>query len=104
VSAGLRTAAERGLVREEQRSELARRGNVWEHWVTWQFLRGYLDEAAGAEFVPGEADDLKVLLVAYSLDKALYEVRYELNNRPTWADIPLRGARQLLDADIGGSW
>jgi maltose alpha-D-glucosyltransferase/alpha-amylase len=104
VSAGLRIAAERGLVRPEQRSALARRGNVWEHWVTWQFLRGYLDEAAGAEFVPSEPDDLKVLLVAYSLDKALYEVRYELNNRPSWADIPLRGARQLLDADLGGSW
>ena len=45
--AGLRTMEERGLVRPEQREDLARRGRVWEHWVTWQFLRGYLDEAGG---------------------------------------------------------
>ncbi|HEY6532419.1 MAG TPA: maltose alpha-D-glucosyltransferase [Acidimicrobiales bacterium] len=104
VAAGLRTLEDRGLLRPEQRDALTRRGAVWEHWVTRQFLRGYLDEAAGAAFVPTDPADLQVLLVAYTLDKALYEVRYELNNRPTWADIPLRGVQQLLEADVGGSW
>jgi len=71
--------------------------------VTWQFLRGYLDEAGDASFVPDDPDDLQTLLVAYTLDKALYEVRYELSHRPTWADIPLRGVQELLDAEVGGS-
>jgi maltose alpha-D-glucosyltransferase/alpha-amylase len=102
TAAGLRTMEERGMVRPEQREDLARRGRVWEHWVTWQFLRGYLDEAGNAPFVPSDPDDLQVLLLAYTLDKALYEVRYELNNRPTWADIPLRGVQELLDAEVGG--
>jgi maltose alpha-D-glucosyltransferase/alpha-amylase len=103
VDAGLRALEDRGLVRPEQREDLARRGRVWEHWVTRTFLRGYLDEAGQAPFVPSDPDDLQVLLVAYTLDKALYEVRYELNNRPTWADIPLRGVQQLLDSDVGVS-
>ena len=100
VAAGLRASEDRGMVRPEQRDDLARRGRVWEHWVTWEFLRGYLAEADDASFVPTAAADLQVLLVAYTLDKALYEIRYELNNRPTWADIPLRGVLQLLDTDV----
>ena len=103
TSAGLRAMEERGMVRPEQRDDLARRGRVWEHWVTWQFLRGYLDDAGDASFVPDDPDDLQTLLVAYTLDKALYEVRYELSHRPTWADIPLRGVQELLDAEVGGS-
>ena len=103
TAAGLRAMEERGMVRPEQRDDLARRGRVWEHWVTWQFLRGYLDEAGDASFVPDDPDDLQTLLVAYTLDKALYEVRYELSHRPTWADIPLRGVQELLDAEVGGS-
>jgi maltose alpha-D-glucosyltransferase/alpha-amylase len=102
TAAGLRTMEDRGMVRPEQRGDLARRGRVWEHWVTRQFLRGYLDEAGEASFVPSDPDDLQVLLVAYTLEKALYEVRYELSHRPTWADIPLRGVLELLDAEVGG--
>ena len=102
TAAGLRTMEERGMVRPEQREDLARRGRVWEYWVTWQFLRGYLEEAGDASFVPDDPDDLQVLLVAYTLDKALYEVRYELGHRPTWADIPMRGVKELLDAEVGG--
>ena len=103
VAAGLRTMDERGMVRPDDREALVRRGHVWEHWVTAQFLRGYLEEAGDAEFVPSDPVDLQVLLVAYTLDKALYEVRYELNNRPLWADIPLRGVGQLLDAEVGST-
>ena len=102
TSAGLRAIEDRGLVRPEQREALARRGRVWEHYVTWHFLRGYLEEAGESSFVPSDPDDLQVLLLAYTLDKALYEVRYELNNRPDWADIPLRGVQEILDAEVGG--
>jgi maltose alpha-D-glucosyltransferase/alpha-amylase len=102
TAAGLRALEDRGLVRPEQREDLARRGRVWEHYVTWHFLRGYLEEAADSAFVPSDPDDLQVLLLAFTLDKALYEVRYELNNRPGWADIPLRGVQEILDAEVGG--
>ena len=39
-----------------------------------------------------------VLLAALLLDKALYELHYELNNRPDWVGIPLRGILSLIDS------
>jgi predicted trehalose synthase len=40
--------------------------------------------------------DLQVLLDAYCLEKAIYELGYELNNRPEWVKVPIQGVRQLL--------
>jgi len=51
---------------------------------------------AGASFVPEQIEDTEVLIEAYLLEKAVYEVNYELNNRPTWAGIPIRGIREIL--------
>ena len=51
---------------------------------------------AGASFIPKEEDDLQVLLEAYLLDKAVYEIGYELNNRPDWVVIPIRGIKHIL--------
>jgi predicted trehalose synthase len=48
----------------------------------------------GASFLPAPRD-VDVLLRAYVLDKALYELAYELNNRPSWVHIALAGVRQL---------
>ncbi|HUJ76609.1 MAG TPA: alpha-amylase, partial [bacterium] len=69
----------------------------WERWSTSAFLRAYLDEARGSGILPPQQEDLEVLLDSYMLEKALYEVAYELNNRPDWLSIPLRGIHQLLD-------
>ena len=63
-----------------------------------RFLAGYLDEAGGEPFVPAAPDDRHDLLTAYVLDKALYEVRYDLNHRPAWAPIPLRGIAAMIEA------
>ncbi len=58
------------------------------------FLAGYAATAGTA----AEASALGPggLLPRYELDKALYELRYELNNRPDWVDIPLRGLLELV--------
>jgi len=45
--------------------------------------------------VPSNADDLDVQLQAFVLDKALYELGYELNNRPDWVHIPLSGLLRI---------
>ena len=70
--------------------------NFWYQWVAATFLRGYREAAAGAVFMPATDEEFARLLDAFLLEKAIYEVAYELNNRPDWVRIPLRGIRELL--------
>ncbi|MGH9344671.1 MAG: putative maltokinase [Terriglobia bacterium] len=67
----------------------------WRFWVSAQFLRTYLKIAGSAGFVPQEREQLKLLLDLFLIDKAVYEIIYELRNRPGWVTIPLDG---ILDA------
>jgi len=61
------------------------------------FVEGYTTNATagGALFVPSAPDVLKSWIGFFALEKALYEVEYEINNRPGWVHIPLRGAIRL---------
>jgi maltose alpha-D-glucosyltransferase/alpha-amylase len=92
----LRSHLERGMGRPEDVPALAARGRLWQLWVTTRYLAGYLAEADGDVYVPTDEDDVGMLLRAFLLDKALYEVRYDLSHRPHWAGIPLAGILQLL--------
>jgi maltose alpha-D-glucosyltransferase/alpha-amylase len=67
----------------------------WERSVAAEFLRAYRQAARGANFVPADESDFQNLLDAFLLDKALYEVLYELNSRPAWVRIPLMGIMSL---------
>lgn len=64
---------------------------LWEQAVSAEFLRAYRHAVAGNAIVPSSPAALEPLLEAYLLDKALYELVYELNNRPAWVRIPLSG-------------
>lgn len=70
--------------------------DLWYCYVSGVFLRSYLDAAGNAVFIPGERDELETLLNAFLLQKAVYELGYELNNRPDWVIIPARGIRHIL--------
>jgi maltose alpha-D-glucosyltransferase/alpha-amylase len=70
--------------------------DLWYRQMSSVFLQSYLTTTAGAIFVPQNAEDLQVLLEAYLLDKAVYEIGYELNNRPDWVVIPIRGIKHIL--------
>jgi maltose alpha-D-glucosyltransferase/alpha-amylase len=70
---------------------------LWERLVSAEFLRSYRETVKGAEFLPSNSADFRKLLDLFLLDKAFYEVRYELNSRPDWVRIPLVGIRALLD-------
>ena len=61
--------------------------DFWYSWVSASFLRGYLTTTGQALFLPQKRADLRLLIDAYLLEKALYEVSYELNNRPHWVGI-----------------
>jgi trehalose synthase-fused probable maltokinase len=64
-------------------------GRVWHLWSSAAFLRAYLDTTRGARFLPRTEQELAWLLGQFLLEKAVYELRYELNNRPDWLPIPL---------------
>jgi maltose alpha-D-glucosyltransferase/alpha-amylase len=68
---------------------------LWRQWTSASFLREYLARARGAAFLPA-GGGLAALLDIFLLDKALYELAYELNNRPDWVRIPLRGVLALV--------
>jgi maltose alpha-D-glucosyltransferase / alpha-amylase len=72
--------------------------DTWYQRISSIFLRSYLETSGNAVFIPRTDEDMQVLLQAYLLDKAVYEVGYELNNRPDWVIIPLRGIRHILQA------
>lgn len=78
-------------------AELERWGRFWYAWVSVAFLRSYLAETREARLLPGTHDELKLLCDALLLEKAIYELAYELGHRPTWVRIPLRGILQLLE-------
>jgi maltose alpha-D-glucosyltransferase/alpha-amylase len=59
-------------------------------------LRSYISTAGTASFVPHGPEDLEMQLTTMLLEKALYELRYELNMRPDWVRIPLRGILDLM--------
>jgi maltose alpha-D-glucosyltransferase / alpha-amylase len=69
----------------------------WERWISAAFLRAYLARARGTSFVPETREELELMLDVYVLEKAIYELGYELNNRPDWVRIPLQGIRQILE-------
>ncbi len=96
-------ASHAGLIQHIERGSVPS-GNiaVFEPWVRfWNqvvgatFLRAYLPPVAKSGLLPGSEEDLRIMLDAYMLHKAVYELGYELNTRPDWVKIPLQGILQL---------
>ena len=71
---------------EVEFTKLAPLAKAWKAEVRSAFLAAYEATAQGPGLTPGRG-----LLGLFELEKALYELRYELTNRPTWAGIPLQG-------------
>ena len=83
-----------GPMRTEDVPALLPWARLWTRWASASFLRGYFDVAGDATYLPKGQDAFAAMLDFYLLDKAIYELRYELNNRPDWVGIPLEGIRQ----------
>ncbi len=86
---------DRGLAPASDRLALEPWVAFWYAHASAAFLRGYLEAAEGGGFLPATGSELQRLLDAYLLEKAVYELGYELNNRPDWVEIPLRGILSL---------
>ncbi|TWD86148.1 maltokinase [Variovorax beijingensis] len=71
---------------------------AWEQSARQAFLDGYMEAGAGEQAIRIDAD----LLALFETEKALYELRYELNNRIDWAQVPLNGVLALLQVERPG--
>ena len=71
----------------------------WYLWVSATFLTAYLNSIKEASLLPEDSEQLKILLDAFLLERAVYEIGYELNNRPDWLKVPLQGVLQLMETD-----
>ncbi len=94
-------AASIGLVpgiRPEDASRLAPWSRFWQVWVSTSFLKAYLSVPNIAMVLPPSMEDIQLLLDGYILQKAMYELGYELNNRPDWVQIPLEGILQIVES------
>jgi len=83
-------------VRPEDIAALEPWARFWYRWVSAAFLKAYLAGASQVPFLPQGRDELQVLLDVHLLEKAIYELGYELNNRPDWIGIPLQGILDLV--------
>jgi maltose alpha-D-glucosyltransferase/alpha-amylase len=96
--AALRDLTERGNVERDSDGyrELERWGRMWTSWASAAYLRSYLETARLGAFLPETNDELALALDLFVLEKALYELGYELSSRPDWVEIPLAGILDLV--------
>ncbi len=70
---------------------------AWEDAVRERFLHAYLRTSHEGAFLPPDKDELAIMLDVFEIDKALYEVAYEMAHRPEWTRIPLRGVANVIE-------
>jgi maltose alpha-D-glucosyltransferase/alpha-amylase len=96
VQSALRERRDRGL--PEESHERAREwGRFWQTHVSAIFLSSYLEAMRRAGLLTAPPDELELLLSVYVLEKAVYELGYELNHRPDWLHVPLQGILELVE-------
>ena len=86
------------VLRPEDLPVLEKWARVWYLWVSATFLKSYLELMADFPVLPKSREEVTAILDTYLLEKAVYELSYELNNRPDWVKLPLQGIWQMLKA------
>ena len=94
---------ELGAIHESQFKQVEPWTSFWVRWVSAAFLRGYLHIAEHTDLLPPIPEHLEVLLDAHVLEKAIFELGYELRHRPDCVKIPLRGILQMLEPKSSAS-
>jgi len=85
------------IVQKEEFPAFQSWAGFWSQWTSTQFLAAYTKAIGQAEFATRGNDEVKILLDVFLLEKAVYELAYELNNRPTWVRVPLGGILRILE-------
>jgi maltose alpha-D-glucosyltransferase/alpha-amylase len=93
--AALGARQERGLIGPAELDDYRQRARRWRDEAAAAFQRGYYATAAIDELLPTEPASREALLGVFIIEKALYELRYELDNRPAWVTLPLGALAEL---------
>ena len=83
----------------ENREQALKLASQWQKQATDAFLEGYFENMNGCDSLPAEKEITLKLLDLFVLEKALYEVIYEVANRPDWLAIPMNGLARLVNLD-----
>ena len=86
--------------RPEDQSRLGPWARLWDQSVSAEFLHSYGATVSGSGLLPSSPSAVRALLDLYLLEKAFYELIYELNSRPDWVKIPLMGIASLLQQEV----
>ncbi|MGF1521129.1 MAG: maltose alpha-D-glucosyltransferase [Leptolyngbyaceae cyanobacterium] len=92
----LQQEVESGMLQPDQLPLAGQWSRFWLRWVSAVFLKGYLEVAEQSPFLPKTQPELSVLLSTYLLERTVYSLAYELNNRPDKTGIALRQVLQTL--------
>ncbi len=87
----------RAVPRGADADELKQWADLWYSCMSRVFLHGYMQTVADDGLLPANEEEFRILLDAFLLEKAIYELGYELNNRPDWIIIPIRSIQHILE-------
>ncbi|MCU0685070.1 MAG: putative maltokinase [Polyangiaceae bacterium] len=91
------TALRNGRLRPEDAAHLRPWAEAWADWASAAFVGAYFEIMRGTPVVPESDATSNRMLCFYLLEKCIYEIGYELNNRPAWLNVPLIGLERLLE-------
>jgi maltose alpha-D-glucosyltransferase/alpha-amylase len=83
-------------VSEPHKENLRKALKFWAYWAGVSFLQAYFERLEGGGLLSSKVEEIEALLEIFVLEKALYEVGYELRSRPDWVGLPLHGILQIL--------
>ena len=78
----------------KERDWLGSWATTWYHYIANYYFSAWLETAGKSRFVP---EPWQPVMRSYLLEKAIYELGYELNSRPDWVSIPLKGIKYIMD-------
>ncbi|HEX4327319.1 MAG TPA: maltose alpha-D-glucosyltransferase [Burkholderiales bacterium] len=91
-------ALQRSIADHAERQESVREAlREWEGMIVAAAMQGYRESVRGLPSVPADAAEMQALIDLLVIEKALYEMRYEMNNRPDWLPIPMAGLKGILE-------
>ena len=96
VQTALRDQLKRGMDQANEARAQAF-GRYWYAWISAAYLSSYVSLATANGIIAKDSNELALMLDVWMIEKAVYELAYELNNRPDWLEVPALGLESLLE-------